>query len=174
MSEVDAPFPITRLHQVALVVPDLEATARAYWERLGIGPWSVYTYGPPLVTEMTYRGRRQDYRMRLAFARCGELQLEVIQPLAGPSIYDEFLTRQPEGGLHHVAVLVPDLDAASQTMAARGYVMIQSGRGYGAHGDGGYAYFEMPGVLAAILELIELPSERRLPESVYPPATGPA
>ncbi len=172
MSEMGLSFPITRLHQVALVVPDLDATVRAYADRLGLRPWSVYTYGPPVVQEMTYRGRRQDYRMRLAFARCGELQLEVIQPLAGPSIYDEFLARQPEGGLHHVAVLVPNLDAAVQAMETQGFAMIQSGRGYGVHGDGGYAYFQMPGPLAAILELIELPSERRPPERVYPPATG--
>src|SRR5579883_460859 len=59
------PFPLTEVSQVGLVVRDLAVSMRHYWERFGVGPWTVYTYGPPLVKEMTYRGRRQDYRMRL-------------------------------------------------------------------------------------------------------------
>ena len=169
MNPPGGPFAVTRVHQVALVVPDLEATMRAYWERHRVGPWARYTFGPETVQEMTYRGRRQDYRMRVAFARSGEVQLELIQPLDGPSIYHEFLAAQPGGGLHHIGALVPDLAVAIREMQARGAVMIQSGRGTGVAGDGGYAYFETQGTLAAILELIELPATRRSPEAIYPP-----
>jgi len=102
-------FPLKHIDQMALIVRDLEASLRRYWEMLGIGPWKVYTYGPPLVPRMTYRGRAQSYRMRLAFTQVGDLQLELIQPLSGENIYQEHLERHGEG-LHHFGVFVATLD----------------------------------------------------------------
>ena len=72
------PFPIARYDQIASVVPDLESAMQEHWERFGIGPWTVYTYGPPLVKDMTYQGRRSDYRMRLAFCFSDNIQLVTI------------------------------------------------------------------------------------------------
>jgi hypothetical protein len=166
VDDLDAIFAIQRIDQVGMVVADLEQTMWAYWEQFRIGPWHRYTYGPPLVQQMTYRGRRQDDRMLIASARCGDLQLELIQPLAGPSIYDEFVAQCGQG-LHHVGVYVPHLDTAIQSLEARGYELIQSGRGYGTDGDGGYAYFDTAGRLAVLLEIIELPAQRRPPEAIF-------
>jgi methylmalonyl-CoA/ethylmalonyl-CoA epimerase len=39
--------------QVAILVPDLDATIRHYHQDFGIGPWHIYTYGKPLVKKMT-------------------------------------------------------------------------------------------------------------------------
>src|SRR5216684_3468106 len=143
---MDAVFPLNRVNQIALVVRDLDAAMRRYWELLGIGPWRVYTYGPPLVHDMTYRGRAQDYRMRLALAQVGEIMLELIQPLSGESIYVEHLERKGEG-LHHLGVFVPSFDEAVAEVQRRGYAILQSGRGYGRWGDGGYAYLDTEGDL---------------------------
>lgn len=160
-------FPIPRIHQIALVVRDLDAAMRAYWERFRIGPWAIFTFDPTTVREMTYRGRQQDYAMRIAFARSGDVQVELIQSLRGPNLYEEHLQRHGEG-LHHVGVPVPDLGEAIRQMEALGYTLLQSGRGTGIAGDGGYAYFDTDGPLAAIVELIELPRERRSPEAFFP------
>src|SRR5437660_1177459 len=129
-------FPVEHVDQIALVVRDLDQAMRRYWELLGVGPWRVYTYGPPLVRDMTYRGRRQDYRMRLALAHAGQTMVELIQPLAGPNVYDEHLERKGEG-LHHIGVFVPSFDEAVAEVKQRGYAVLQSGRGYGRLGDGG-------------------------------------
>src|SRR5438067_83493 len=148
------PFPIAKFNQVAMVVRDLDAAVRAYWERFGIGPWRFFTFGPDTVREMSYRGKAQSYSMRLAFAFQGELQLELIEPVDGPSIYHDFLRDHGEG-MHHVGIWIPDIRAAIGEMEARGYPMIQSGLGTGLHGDGGYAYFETEGLIATTIELIE-------------------
>ena len=58
------PFLQNGVAQVAFVVRDLDRTVEAYWTVFGIGPWHFYTYGPPLVTHMTYHGRPVEYRMR--------------------------------------------------------------------------------------------------------------
>jgi hypothetical protein len=167
-----APFPLQKLHQVGIVVRNLEASMGRYWEKFGVGPWQVYTYGPPLVKDMTYRGKRQNHRMRLAFAWIDSLMIELIQPLEGPNIYEEFLQSQVEG-LHHVLTYVDDLDAASRDLQSRGYALIQSGRGYGVHDDGGYAYFDTTADLGIILEVAQLPKQRRPPDVVFPTPAQP-
>lgn len=161
------PLALHHLHQVGIVVRDLDQSMKRYWEKFKIGPWQVYTYGPPLVKRMTYRGKRQDHRMRIAFAWVDSLMIELIQPLEGPNIYEEFLEQHGEG-LHHVLAYVDDVAAAINDLTEQGYALIQSGWGYGVNDDGGYAYFDTTADLGFILEVAELPSQRRPPETVYP------
>ena len=160
-------LPLQKIDQVCVVVRDLDRAMRHYWNILGIGPWRVYTYGPPLVKDTTYRGRRVDYRMRLAFATVGNLAFELIEPLEGPTIYHEFLERGGEG-IQHFGIFVPNLEEAAAEMRAHGFEVIMSGRGFGKGGDGGYAYFDTEERLGAVYELIEAPAERYPPERIYP------
>jgi methylmalonyl-CoA/ethylmalonyl-CoA epimerase len=160
-------FPVTRIDQVGLVVRDLGDAMRRYWQMLGIGPWVVYTYSYPLVRDMTYRGRPATYSMRLALTQLDNLMIELIQPLSCESIYTEHLRTKGEG-LHHVGIFVESLDQGIAEATQHGYEVLQSGRGYGKHGDGGYAYLDTEGTLGVILELIELPQERVPPEETFP------
>ena len=59
--------------------------------RSGIGPWNVYTIGAPSMTGMTYRGEPADFRIRHALAFSGEVMIELVQPLEGQSIWQEYL-----------------------------------------------------------------------------------
>ena len=63
------PFLENGIAQVALVVEDLDKAMEYWWKLFGVGPWHVYTYGKPLVKELTYRGKPADYRMRIALSR---------------------------------------------------------------------------------------------------------
>jgi methylmalonyl-CoA/ethylmalonyl-CoA epimerase len=161
------PFLIAEFNQVAMVVRDLDAAVRNYWERFAIGPWRILDFGPDTVRELTYRGKPQPYAMRIALAMQGDLQLELIESIQGPNIYEDFLRDHGEG-MHHFGIWIPDIRAAIKEMEARGYVMIQSGLGTGADGEGGYAYFETEGQIATTIELIELPKERVATARLYP------
>lgn len=167
MPEALSPFKIGKVAQVAFVVRDLDAKVRTFWNDFGIGPWSVYTFEPPRVQDMTFRGKRQDFAMRVAFAMCGDLQFELVQSLRGPNLYDEFLEQCGEG-VQHLGIWVQDMAAASAQMQALGYALVQSGRGYGVRGDGAFAYFATADRLGTLIELIELPAERYPPEATYP------
>jgi hypothetical protein len=48
-------------------------------------------------------------------------------------------------------------------MLDAGYQPIQRGEGYGVDGDGAFAYFDTTNALGVIIELIELPKQRRPP-----------
>jgi methylmalonyl-CoA/ethylmalonyl-CoA epimerase len=162
------PFPLGKIDQVALVVRDLDAAVREYWERLGIGPWTIVTFGPGTVRELFYRGSPAAFRMRAAFAMTDNVQLEIIESLDGPNIYEEFLAAHGEG-MHHMGIRVTDLRAAVTEMEARGYVVIQAGYGTGTSGEGGFAYFETDASLGTLIEFIELPRQRIATASQYPP-----
>jgi len=160
-------FRIGKIGQVAFVVRDLEAFMGSFWNDFGIGPWSIYVFQPPRVQDMTFRGRRQDFRMRVAFAMCGETQIELVQSLEGPNLYEEFLAQCGEG-IQHLGIQVTDMEAATSQMQALGYEVVQSGRGYGVRGDGAFAYFSTGERLSTLIELIQLPAERYPPDAVYP------
>ena len=152
--------------QIGLLVCDFERALERYTALWGIDAWDCYTYGPDVVRELTYRGRPGTYSMRIALSRSTP-QLELIYPLIGPSIYEEWLeTRGP--GLHHLGLLVEQLRPEIERMTGAGYELLQSGYGYGLDGDGGYAYFDTVDELDTIVELIERPRRRRDPELVWP------
>ena len=105
--------------------------------------------------------------MRLAFAMCGETQIELVQSVAGPNLYEEF-TQQCGEGVQHLGIHVSAMDAATRQMQALGYDVIQSGRGYGVQGDGAFAYFATGDRLSTLIELIQLPRERYPPDARFP------
>jgi len=151
--------------QVGIVVHDLERALHHYSDGWGLGPWIGYLYGPATVPELTYRGEPGRYAMRLALAGQAP-QVELIEPLEGPSIYHEWLeTRE---GLHHVGIYVESVDDAVASMAEAGYALLQSGAGYGLDGDGGYAYFDTERDFSIVVEAIEVPKRRREPDFVWP------
>ena len=152
--------------QVGIVVDDLDRALELYTNRFGVGPWRIYTYGPSTLTSMAYRGEPGAFSMLLALAGQGP-QLELIQPLEGPSVYHEWLERHGPG-LHHVAVEVDSLTKTIATMELAGYALLQLGRGFGPDGDGGFAYFDTQGDLGVIVEAIEEAKRIAEPERIYP------
>jgi methylmalonyl-CoA/ethylmalonyl-CoA epimerase len=155
---------VTNIEQIAFVVRDLDR-AMATWTGLGISPWRIYTFGPDRLSTMTLRGREQPQVIRIALCSVGPTTYELIEPLAGPSIYEEHLVHCGEG-LHHLGYYVDDIDAAVAAMAERGYAVLQAGSGFGVDGDGAYAYFDTERDFGCILEAIVGPRQMPEPERI--------
>lgn len=162
------PFLNNGVTQIGLLVEDLDAAVEHYHKAFGIGPWSFYTYQRPLVQEMTYRGEPADYSMRIALSYFGPTRIELIQPLRGPSLYDEFIEAHGYG-VQHFGLYVEDIEAALAEATAAGFSVLMDGRGFGPDLDGCYAYLDTQDMLGITLELIERPARRHLPEKIYPP-----
>jgi methylmalonyl-CoA/ethylmalonyl-CoA epimerase len=150
--------------QIGIVVCDLESACRWYSALWQCGPWRVYTYSPATLSTQRYRGEPACFSMRIALNPATP-QLELIQPLEGPNVYQEWIDRRGEG-LHHLAVYVEDVNQAIASLGRAGYAVIQEGRGFGADGDGAFAYFDTEHDLGYLLEVLEPPRARRDPELV--------
>jgi 4-hydroxyphenylpyruvate dioxygenase-like putative hemolysin len=152
------------ISQVAVVVRDMKSTIENYWKMLGLGPWSIYTFAPPALTEMTVHGKPTSYSMRLAETTVGGVIIEVLEPLEGPSIYKEFL-EQKGGGPHHIACYkVPDVREALTNFRKMGIEVLQSGK----FDEVEFYYLDTEKPLGMVTEIVK-DGKIRPPEAYYPP-----
>src|SRR5699024_8851094 len=123
--EMDVEIP--EISQVGFVVEDLEDGMGRFGSILGIGPWEIYHFKPPKLSETTYRGESHDYAMTLALADLAGMMVELIEPIEGKSIYTEHLEEHGEG-LHHVACFAfEDTQKTVQQFEDAGMEVLQSG-----------------------------------------------
>ncbi len=125
--------------QVCWVTDDLEATESLMARRFGGGAWTRLrdvTFGADTTT---LRGQPVEFTAHVSLAYAGDLQLEVIEPVSGPTIHAEFLAAHGPG-LHHVCREVDDLDAACARAEAAGTPVLM--RGSMMDGQIAFAYLE--------------------------------
>ncbi len=144
------------LAQVALVVRDIEASARRWAALLGMPVPNVITTAPGLEVEQTYQGVPSDARAKLAFFQLGPVQLELIEPMGGDSTWQEALDRKGEG-FHHIAFWVEGMQRSVDHLREHGIPMVQRGD----MGEGQYAYFDAEEPLGVTIELLERKREKR-------------
>lgn len=158
------------INQVAIVVEDLEQVAADYWNILGIGPWAIYNWEAPLVYDRKYYGKAAWARERIALAQVGKVQLELVQPVEGPSIYRDWLDQHGEG-LHHMNFLVDDVDEAERILAEEGFPSIQSGKFGPREQKGAYNYIEIQ-PLRTIWEPVHIGEEIGAEPIMFPSKTN--
>ena len=137
--ESPAKVKVSAINQVALVVKDLQKSVEDYWNIFGIGPWEIYSWEPPLVYDYEYHGRPAQAKARLAFTWVGGVQLELIQPIAGDSIYNDFIMERGEG-LHHFNFLVDDVSKSVSLLEQGGFPCVQRAR---LGDNSAYVYIDM-------------------------------
>jgi methylmalonyl-CoA/ethylmalonyl-CoA epimerase len=106
-----APLPIS---QIAIVVRDIDESLERYHRALGWGPWNVYEHKPPALHDTYLHGEPTEFTMLGAETHVGEIVVELLQPMDGPSIYKEWLDEHGEG-LHHIAVMRPSPEESDET-----------------------------------------------------------
>lgn len=128
--------PFSELHHLSLVVRDIDAAVR-FLESLGIGPFFEY---PPMTeyTKLNVPDREGFFNTVIKCAQIGPVQLQLVQPGEGRSIYKDFLEKNGEG-VFHLGFVVPDIDAAEAGVKHMGLEVMSSGRR--ANGSG-FAYFD--------------------------------
>ena len=129
-NQIVAPPTPMKITQIAVVVRDLEAALKTYTQTLGWGPWSVFDYKPPLLHDTRVKGEPVEFRMMGAEASVDGLGFELIQPVSGPSIYQEFLDTHGEGVQHIACMKHSEQDSAlmREHWRAKGARVLMSGR----------------------------------------------
>jgi catechol 2,3-dioxygenase-like lactoylglutathione lyase family enzyme len=139
--------------QICWVTADLDASEAFFGRQFGVKRWTRIpdvAFGPDTCT---YRGAPADFVIDVSLSYLGDLQLELIRPVRGASIYADHLDRAG-AGMHHVCVLPADFDAAVAAAEADGVEIAQ--RGSMAGGAMRFAYVDGTSAGAAYIELAEL------------------
>ena len=112
---------IGRLNHVAIAVPDLEAGAAQYRDVLGAKVL------PPQ--------DEPDHGVTVVFIELPNTKIELLYPLGENSPIQNFLDKNPSGGIHHVCYEVDDILAARDQLKDKGARVLGDGEPkIGAHG----------------------------------------
>ena len=126
-----------KVDHLGIAVPDLEAALRVY-RALGFEVESVHE----VPTE----------KVRAAFLPVGESRLELLEPTDPGSVIARFLEKR--SGLHHVCVLVEDIEKALSDLKAAGASLIDEKPRPGAGGSR-VAFVHPRSAAGVLLELKE-------------------
>jgi methylmalonyl-CoA/ethylmalonyl-CoA epimerase len=128
---------ILKIDHLGIAVKDLAEAVKSY-EALGFAVDATHE----VPTE----------RVRTAFLPAGESHLELLEPTDPTSVIARFLEKR--SGLHHVCVLVEDIDAALAELKARGVPVLDETPRIGAGGCR-VAFVHPRGAAGVLLELKE-------------------
>jgi len=167
------------INHICVVTADIERAVRVWADRYGVGPWSVYTFGPSNM-RVVIEGTPVEFGMRVGLAHVGAntpTRMEIIQPLDDRSPYAASLAAH--GGanhIHHVRLDIADHDAAVAQMHELGLRTKLSGR-YAGRDPGTESratYLSTEEDLGFTVEVAARAPDFPMPEPdfVYPPTAG--
>ncbi|EKG19295.1 hypothetical protein MPH_03158 [Macrophomina phaseolina MS6] len=148
--------------EICLVTRDYKRTISGL-HALGVGPWRCYTFSPANTTNQTYRGQSSAFTLRVCFAELSPTMVyEVIQPVSGPNIFQEYLDAHGEG-VHHIAYDMNGIpfEERVKKFEERGFVMSQGGSWMGKNH---FAFFETEERTGTCFETYEFPADWDYPE----------
>jgi catechol 2,3-dioxygenase-like lactoylglutathione lyase family enzyme len=137
------------LFQQAFVVGDLAAAEAAMRSTLGCGEFVEL---PASDLDYELRGEQVSCALALGFARSGNMQIELLQPLRGQGLHVEFLASNGPGA-HHLGFLVDDLEAVVALGIELGFPRVMGSR----FGSLRFCYLETWAALGLYVELVEDP-----------------
>ena len=161
-----------RINQIGLVVKDADGMSNRWEELFGIGPWRTTLISIPRVpfdqtkpitpSKAVLHGIpmiSMDLHLKIAIAYCGDMQIELIEPLTGPGTHWEFL-KIHGNGVHHLSF--GPVDDHDQSVTA----LQQQGIGIDMTGPSGrgtrFSYMATQKDLGTIYELVYVPPGQKI------------
>jgi len=141
-------FDPSALCQVAIVVKSIEDTVKFYSEIFGIGPFEIRMVD---FSDATYYGQKAGYRGKRAFAKLGQITLELIEIVDGKTVHEDFLKEKGEG-LQHIGFAVKDLGKCVEEAEKLGLKVVQ---GMKREDGGGFVYLDTDRIGGTMFELIQ-------------------
>jgi LAO/AO transport system kinase len=127
-----------RIDHLGIAVRSLDEALRFYRDQLGM--------------EVSARETVEQEQVHVAMLPAGQPRIELLEPTEPDSAVGRFLDKRGEG-LHHVALTVPDLEAAVARLRATGArVLNEPRRGAGGHR---YVFVHPSATGGVLLELIQ-------------------
>ncbi|MBB1249083.1 methylmalonyl-CoA epimerase [Rhizobium sp. G21] len=111
-----------RINHIALAVPNLDVAIARYRDSLGA------TVSEPQALP--------EHGVTIVFVSFENSKVELLEPLGESSPIAAFLTKNPDGGMHHICYEVADIRAARDHLLAAGARVLGGGEPkIGAHGN---------------------------------------
>ena len=114
--------------QIAWVVRDAEIAKTFFQEMLGVRNFSQTVTTRLKEYDGTYYGEPSNAENLLTMAYSGGTFIELIQPISGNSIFQDYIDNNPTGGVQHIAYSTPitNLDKVISGFENNGFSVISS------------------------------------------------
>jgi methylmalonyl-CoA/ethylmalonyl-CoA epimerase len=132
---------LKRIHHIAILVEDIDASLKFWHETLGIEPSRI--------------GDIPQEASRIAVLPLGETEIELVQPTTSDSGLSRFLEKRGPG-MHHLCFEVSDLQSLLLQLKAKGVQLINEQPSIGENGTL-YAFIHPKSTNGVLLELYQLP-----------------
>jgi len=144
------PVMADKFFQICIVVKNVERTAAHWAQILGSTVPDIKETDAYDKTAAEYHGAPTEARAKVAFFNLGPILLELIQPLGGPSTWQDFLEEKGEG-VHHLGLMVEGTDEYIDSFTKNDMPLIQKAN----FATGRYAYMDSYKKLGVLLEFLE-------------------
>ena len=150
-----------RPNHMGIIVRDLEKTV-SYYQSLGMGPFVQEQ--PVTLSRRLYYGKpvvSGSGKIKALIGNMGAVRVQLIQPVEGKSMFQEFLDTKGEG-VHHYAFLVDDIEKVEGDFVKKGVEILSSVR---IEGGGGHIILDTAKTGGILLELMQPTAEwlKKLP-----------
>jgi methylmalonyl-CoA/ethylmalonyl-CoA epimerase len=136
--------------QLAYVPADFDGALKYWTEVVGAGPFFALDHVK--LQDVKHYGAPVEIDFSMALGYWGDMQIELIrQHNDAPSIYKTWRDEGREG-LHHVCILVDDMDQARSACAAAGAAVAQEGQ---VNGGGEVIYVDAGGGPGTLVEILK-------------------
>jgi methylmalonyl-CoA/ethylmalonyl-CoA epimerase len=142
------------VEQIGIVVGDVDQAVQFFSSAFAWGPFKIRESE---MKGVTYDGRTGDCRLKMAFARSGGVEIELIQVLEGETPHSDFLRRHGEG-LQHLRFRVDDCDGMLKALAREGVEPLWSQI---FPGIAAFAYMKTDKTSGLMVELFEMKESRK-------------
>ncbi len=140
--------------QIAFLVEDMEGARKNFSAFFGSTAMEPVSTGEYEQVQTVYNGKEaKEAKALLSFIRFGgPVEIELICPDSGPSIWRDCLKENGEG-FHHIAFSIKNMDDQIAACEKAGIRLVQSG--YYSDRSGRYAYLDARNRIGCYIELLE-------------------
>lgn len=137
------------IHHIGVIYKDFSKIVEKLKAIYGMPEIFTGEYTTPVNTVI--KELTEPLKIKLGFATFGDTMIELFQPLDDKSIYSEFLESHPEGGIHHVGILVEDIHEEIEKWDSMGIKRIISG----ALPTNSFVYYDTTEMFGYVTELLD-------------------
>lgn len=130
--------------QIGLIVRSFDELKEDYEKILGLTNFRLGDF-PPKTGEdpkRMYHGKSGNFVGKFYFYQWNNIEIELIEPVEGESIWKDYLADGKKCGIHHIKFAVERLEPLDEYFASLGIYRAQQGAAVGPHKGKTWVYYE--------------------------------
>jgi len=149
------------VHHVGVIYKDISNIVEKIKDIYRMTEVNVETYFVEVNTFIKEITKPLKIKVGYAWFGDSKTMIELFQPLDDNSIYSEYLAKNPEGGIHHVGILVKDIEEETNKWDSKGIKRMVTGITL----TNRYVYYDTREMFGYVTELLDdVPQPKMLEE----------